>query len=270
MLTLNNNIKKSYLYWEVIKFNFSKMLAYPWEMAAFFTGRIIGLGFLAIFWFAVAKSNPGMFDFRQLLAYFLIVSAVKELTISTELWLGRDIQTSIKRGEINNILIKPVKEIKFLTASFIGWNGLAFLYAIIAFFLGIKIFPPKSIINFAGFILFALVAFLISVSINVYVGILSFYSPEARGILSMVGHIIKILSGSLIPLIYFPDFFKKIVILMPFPSLAFTPVYVLQNQVSKGEFIYLLLIAIFWAIFLYVSSNYLWKKSLKNYEGVGI
>lgn len=257
-------------YFAAAKFNFCRMLAYPWELAAFFAGRIIMLGFLVIFWHAVSKSNSGIFDFKQLLSYFLITSAVRDLTLSNSTRFGRGVQKQIKNGEINNILIKPVKEIQFLLANFIGQEGIQFFYAASAFIAGFIIFPPKNVFNAVSFILFLFLTFFISISINIFLAILGFYSPEASGIQNVANHIIRILCGTLIPLNYFPGTLKKIAMLSPFPALAFTPTYILQNQLSFVELSQLFAVGIFWAVFLIITSSLLWKKSLKKYEGVGI
>lgn len=254
----------------MIKFNFAKMLAYPWEMVAFFASRIVELCFLIIFWYAVSRSNSGIFSFRQITAYFLVVSAVRDLSLMTNMRLGREIKNNIKSGELNNALIKPVKIIPFLLAVFAGENGLMFLYAAAALVIGIIVFPPAGILNLALFFIFLTFALLLSLSINIYAGMAAFYSPETEGLLNILNSVIKILSGALIPINYFPRLLKKIILLTPFPGLAFTPAFVLQNKIASNELLKFALIGIFWTFFLLASVKYFWKKSLRNYEGIGI
>ncbi|MFH1175325.1 MAG: ABC-2 family transporter protein [bacterium] len=261
---------KAKVYYEVAKFNFYRILAYPWEIVAFFVSRIIILGFLAIFWYAISKSNRGSFDFRQLTAYFLVAQSVRDLTFSTSTRLGNVIRKTIKYGEINNVLIKPVSEIKFLLAEFIGENGAQIFFAILGLIAGLVILPPKNVSNLIGFALFLILTFLISIGINIYIGLLAFHSPEAGGIQNVFNNFNRVLCGTLIPLVYFPEFWRKMLMFTPFPALAFTPTYILQNQLGFSQIFQIFAVGIFWAVFLIFSSNYFWKKSLKKYEGIGI
>lgn len=258
------------LYFEIAKFNFLKMLMYPWEVVAFVFNRLILLGSTIIFWLAVSKGNSSLFNFRELLAYFFVVNAVRDLSFSTNTRFGRDIQKDIKSGEINNVLVKPVRMIPFLFAGFVGENGSMFIYAIFMLIAGVIILPPKNSLNLVLFFIFLFLALLLSVAVNICIGIIAFYSPEAGGIQNVCNHILKVLSGMLIPIIYFPALTRKIILLTPFPSLAFIPTFMLQNSVSTSELLKTFFVTIFWVVFLSVVSNYLWRKSLKQYEGVGI
>lgn len=169
------------LYLSIIKFNGLKLLAYPFEILAFFFSRLTALGFLALFWYALANSTGGEVDFKPLIAYFLVAAAIRELTVGNETKLGRFIQRLILQGEINNYFIKPVKTIPFLLFSFIGDNWMGFIYALATILLGLIILPPLSLLNILAFIVFLILALVISICFNVLIGIISFYSPEATG-----------------------------------------------------------------------------------------
>ncbi|MCX6738558.1 MAG: ABC-2 family transporter protein [Candidatus Parcubacteria bacterium] len=267
---MKSSLLQTKLLLEVAKFNALKMLAYPWELVAFFIQRFIGLSFLAIFWFAVAQSSSTVLDFRHLIAYFLISSAVRDLTFSYETKFGREIMRMVKKGEISNYLIKPVPSIPFLFSAFAGQTWMALLYSAVAMIAGLIILPPTGMINFFSFFVFLILAFFVSISFNLFVAILSFYVVEANGIRNMFNHIIRILSGALIPLTLFPEVLRNITLLSPFPLLAFTPTYVLQNTLPWQDITQLFLVSSAWAIGLSLIASFLWKKALKKYEGVGI
>jgi len=263
-------MRQTKLLFEVAKFNALKMLAYPWELVAFFVQRFIGLFFLTIFWFAVAKSSSTMQSFQCLIAYFLVSSAVRDLTFSYEMKFGRGVQIMIKSGEISNYLIKPVSTIPFLFFGFVGQTWMSLFYSSIALIAGLIILPALSFVNLIAFLVFIVLAFFVSISFNIFVAIISFYIVEAGGFRNMFNHILRILSGALIPLTLFPTAIRSIVLLTPFPLVAFTPTYVLQNALSIGELSRLFFVSFFWAIALFWSMSLLWKKSLKKYEGIGI
>jgi ABC-type uncharacterized transport system permease subunit len=239
-------------------------------MAAFLLGRFFTLVFLAIFWYVVAHSNGSAVDFKPLIAYFLVATAVKDLTFSTETKFGKSIQLAIKTGEINNYLVKPIGIVSFLFFSYVGSNGLGVIYAVVTLILGLVILPPLGWLNVLGFIVFLFLALVVAVCINVFIGLMSFYSPEADGFRNASNHIIKILSGALIPIYFFPVFWQNAVFLTPFPVMVFLPVYVLQNQLAVGKIIFLSLVAVGWSVALIMIISLMWRQALKKYEGVGI
>ena len=258
------------LYLAVVKFNWLKILAYPFEIIAFFACRFAALGFLALFWYAVAQSSSGSLDYRPLVAYFLVAAAIKELTFSNDTKFGRYIQQMIMRGDISNYFIKPIKTVPFLFFSYAGETGLGVIYAFITLTLGLIILPPVSLINIVAFLIFLVLALIVSVCFNTLVGMISFYSSEGTGFRNAFNHMTKILSGALIPLNLFPSGIREYVLLLPFPALIFTPTYVLQNTLTLKELALTFTITLAWSLILIFLTRYIWHYSLRTYEGVGI
>lgn len=267
---MKSNLFQIKLLKEVIKFNALKILAYPWEWVAFFFQRFISLSFLALFWFAVAKSSSVAVSFRELIAYFLVAGAVRDLVFANDTKFGRSIMLMIKSGEISNYLVKPVSIIPFLFSTFAGQTWMAIVYAIVTLIAGLIILPPAGIINILFFVIFLIFAFCISLSFNLFVAIVSFYIIEANGIRNMFNHVTRILSGTLIPLTLFPPALKWIIMLTPFPIVAFTPAYVLQNNLVLSELTSLFIVSLVWAVGLLIFILMFWRRSLRRYEGVGI
>ena len=263
-------LHNSKLLWEVAKFNALKTFAYPWDRVAFFAQRAVSLSFLAIFWLAVARSSDVALNFRQLIAYFLIATAVRDLTFASETRIGKEIMRLIKYGEISNYLIKSVGTIPFLFFTYAGQMWVMVVYALAALSLGIFILPPASWVNIAAFLVFIVLAFLVAVSFNFFVAIVSFHVVEAVGIRNVFNHIAQIFSGVLIPLTFFPSLIRSIVEFSPFPAVAFTPTYVLQNSLAASELLRLFAINFAWAAGLLLLVYFFWKRSLRKYEGVGI
>jgi ABC-2 type transport system permease protein len=258
------------IYWETFKFNCLQDFAYPLEIVAFVIRKLISLGFLVLFWFVISKSNTSVFDFRQILSYFLIASAVEDLTNTSTGGWDRDIRHKIKQGLLSNYLIKPINILRFWYVSFMGKRVSISIYAIICLFVGVNIYPHSSL---GGMFLFPVSLVLTAATgagLNLLVGIMAFYSPEAGNFANVVDHISNIFSGHLIPLNYFPTMLRNIAFLTPFPILTFFPVSILQQGDFNGETFYKLGLSLFWAVTLLVLGNIAWKRALKNYDGVGI
>jgi len=257
-------------YLDVFRFNLLEEFAYPIEIVAFIIRKLINLGFLILFWFVISSTNPDIFTFKQILSYFLISEAVSDLTFTTGSRFGRNIQKMIKDGSISNHLIKPIDTLKFLFVSHMGGGTSVSLYALITLLIGVYLYPPASIWGIALFPFSLVLTALTGFGLNIFIGMVGFYSPDAGSIKNVFEHISKILSGALIPLSYFPYVAKRIAELTPFPILAYYPTVILQNGNLDYDTFLKLGISLFWAIVLVVGSNYFWKKALRNYDGVGI
>lgn len=257
-------------YFEVLKFNLLSDLAYPIEMIGFFARKLVGLGFLILFWIAVSQNNSQIFDFNNMISYFLVSQAVSDLTFSAGTGFGRKIQKMIKSGEFSNYLIKPVNILRFLFSTYVGESTISTIYALVTLVIGIIIIPPLPAINFLLFLITLFFTTLTGVGVNILMGTVGFYIPETSSFHNIFEHISKILSGKLIPLDYFPATIKLFAGLSPFPVLIYYPTIILQKGALNEDTFFKIGLCIFWAFFLILLSNILWRRALKSYDGVGL
>lgn len=255
---------------DVFKFSLLEEFAYPIEIVTFIIRKLVNLGFLILFWFVISSTNPDIFTFKQILAYFLISEAVSDLTFTTGSRFGRNIQKKIKNGTLSNELIKPINTLKLLYTSHIGGRTSVTVYALITLCIGIYLYTPESIWGILFFPISLIFTALAGFGLNVYIGLIGFYSPEAGSIENIFEHIKKILSGGLIPLSYFPPTVKLIAEVTPFPILAYYPTVILQSGDLNPDTLIKLGVSLIWAIVLTTSASHFWKKALRNYDGVGI
>ena len=258
-------------YLDIIKFNFLQELAYPVEILARIIRRLVGIGFLVLFWFAISRTNNNLFNFRQILSYFLIAEGVEDLTFTSAGGWEKDIRKIIRTGLLSNYLIKPINILRFWFTAYVGQRTTITVWGLITLFIGVYICPPQNFIAIPLFLISLLFTIATGAGLNLIVGILTFYSPySSGGISNVVLHITNILSGHLIPLTYFPNLIKKIAFFSPFPVLTFFPVSILQQGgFDKDTFIKLGL-SLCWAVILLTLGNISWRRALKNYDGVGI
>lgn len=258
------------IYAEAFKFGLLEEFAYPIEIFAFITRKILSLGFLIFFWYVVSTSNPDIFTFKSIVAYFLVSEAVQDLTFTTDGRFGRVIQKMIQYGTFSNYLVKPVNILRFLFASYTGGRTSVSVYSFVTLAAGIYLLPPTDPIVFILFPISLVLTTTAGVGINIFLATVGFYSPEAGSIKNTYSHISRVLSGALIPLSYFPSAIRTFTAFTPFPVLSYFPTSILQQGGLNSETFLKLGLSLFWAIILIVTSNICWKKALKNYDGVGI
>ena len=78
-----------------------------------------------------------------------------------------------------------------------------------------------------------------------------------------------VMSGSLLPLAFFPIWFQNVSQYLPFQFLVYVPIKIALGQVVGVEVVKLLLIQAGWLIALYVAMLFLWKAAIKKFTGVG-
>jgi len=254
----------------IIKFNFLKELNYPYEILGFIFRKIIAFGFLILFWQVLSTGNKSVLNQNQIISYFLISQAVTDLTFANDTRFGREIQKLIKTGQISNYLIKPMHAIKLLFLSFIGEKLTIFIYSLITLIIGIFLQTSTTPQAILLFIICLLLTTLTGLGINIFIGSIGFFSPEAGSIQNMFNHMTRVFSGTWIPLNLFPEYLKNIISYSFFPVLAYYPTILLQEGSFNSSSYEILSICAFWSLFCLGGSLLLWKKSLKSFEGVGI
>lgn len=258
------------MYWDIVKFNFLKFIFYPTEIFAAITYTIIEFGIILVFWNAVNQSSNQSLNITQLTSYFLISRGIAEIAMVNNYNFGRTLQKRIKSGEITNYMIKPVKILPYMCFYTIGQLGLNLIIALTSIVLGIIISPPASPLSLILFPIFFLTALMISLGLNIFMGLISFLTAEASGFKNVFTHITRILSGALVPLTLFPENLRKIVLLTPFPGMIFGPANALKTQEINNEVLLNLTVSFAWGAILLLLMIYFWKKLLAKYEAIGI
>jgi ABC-2 type transport system permease protein len=258
------------MYYQIAKFNALIWVTYPLSIITTILSKVVTLGFLIMLWQLIAKGSSKNINLEELSAYFLISDSISTITMAYSTWLGKSIRKMIKRGEINQYLVKPINLVPFIYSYVLGAKLIQILLALLSFIIGIIILPPHSFVSVFIFILSILLAFAISFAFNLFEGTLAFITAEATGIKNAIRHVVRIFSGKAIPLTFFPKSIYNIAIFSPFPSMIYAPTVALKTKELNSEVFQSLIIALFWAITLNLITQKLWRKYLKLYEGVGI
>jgi ABC-2 type transport system permease protein len=144
------------------------------------------------------------------------------------------------------------------------------LLALLNLIIGLAVFPPKNLVSIFLFVIFFISAWWISFAYNLFQGTLYFHLTDAGGVRNAINNFIRVFSGEMVPLFLFPFTLGQIVRFTPFPSMVYGPTIALSTSVIDQNVILNIGIAIFWAIFLNIFTYLFWKRSIKNYEAIGI
>lgn len=89
------------------------------------------------------------------------------------------------------------------------------------------------------------------------------------GLSQIMGAIINLLSGMLIPISFFPLWAQKIVNFFPFSSTIYTPSMIFLGKINGNNIISSLALQMLWIIILFIISKWMWKKLIKSLTILG-
>ena len=133
--------------------------------------------------------------------------------------------------------------------------------------IGIGYLPVASIWDFiAHFLLFlvaSVLACLLNGAISYIFGILCFYTTAAWGLNALKTTVIAFLSGTLLPIAFFPNIFREIVSYMPFAGMSQNPILILMMKYDYLECGKVILISFGWWVLLELIGKLLFNHAIK-------
>ena len=178
------------------------------------------------------------------------------------------IPDKIRDGSIANELLRPISIQGRMVAESLG-NVLfelifRFVPALLVSVLLVGVLPPKNIVMLLFFLLSALLGYGVLWSISFTTQMLSFWLINVWSIVTIKNVLVNVLSGSMIPLWFMPEWMSGIIRFTPFASIYFTPVQIYLGQLSYQEILYKYLIQVFWIAVVCLAGNGLWLKGQKK------
>lgn len=198
-------------------------------------------------WKAVYANTSSInnYTFTDMITYLVITLSIGSLypfNVSNK--FGR----MVKNGDVIHGLLKPIGiEYQLLTDSFgeLLYKLLFTATPIILtayFLLGIEF----SLVSGAAmtFFLFWFSSYLFIFTLELFIGVFSFYTQSLWGINNFKSSIISLLSGKILPLNFYPLVFRNFMYYLPFSTIYFIPINVLMGKEVNHL---ILLLAIIWS-----------------------
>ncbi len=174
----------------------------------------------------------------------------------------------INNGSIANELLLPISFPGRMLAENLG-NAIFnliyhFIPAVIVCVLIMGIQPPKDICSLLLFVISALLGYGVLWSISFALQTCSFWLLNVWSIVTIKNVFVNVLSGSMIPLWFMPDWMSGIMNFLPFSSIYFTPVQIYLGQLSMGEILFKCMVQFIWIVVIYTLGSILWRKGKRK------
>lgn len=261
---------RSTVYINSLRFGLSQVINYRSDVWLNIATKLVSLAGVVFLWSIIGKNTGGIAGVGSLVSYFLIASGVQGLVDAESLRFSKAINHEVKNGSLSAHLLRPINPVLFMYFSFLGTRGVTILMTLSLMFLGFTFLSSITLLQVVLFVFSLILAFVVGFVFNLFVGSLSFWTPEANHLQNVISHVLRVFSGVLIPISFFSGTVKTLLLLSPFPALAYLPSMIMQSKVLTGEVITIILAAVFWCAVLLPLSFWFWKKGVKKYEAIGI
>ncbi len=230
------------------------------------------LGYLCIVHFTYKNNYSfGQYSYEQALTYYILVRFFWDLFAPTS-WF--DICNDIRKGSLNYHLSKPYS---YFFHNFVVYYSLKVIYYLFSTVIicAVVLMMHKSMyipIKLSTYILFLTniaLSLILSFQIIFVISILSFWLIDNSFIDNLLGRLMPLLMGMLLPLDIFPKVISQLFELLPFQYLIFSSASIFLEKLSLFEVTKGFSIEIGWILILLLLQKILWTKGIKRYEANG-
>jgi len=253
-------------YLHILKGSFKSRLAYPSELKIAIPLIALRIYFYIALWKAVygTTSNMAGISLQDMITYAIIRRAINKILFpDADMIIGREINS----GDISLKLLKPISFLGTVTAQI--WGNTVFYVLsesipslLIASFFA-RILYPSSLSTFLLFIASLLLGHLVMLLIQFLTGMVSFWTKSEEHFSYILDLIILGLSGSFVPLWFFPPLLRRIATFLPFGSTFHVPLSIYIGQYKSYEIPMILSLQGAWIITLSILVYFVWRKGLK-------
>jgi ABC-2 type transport system permease protein len=237
------------LYLELVKLSFQRTLTYRAAMLAglatnLFFGLLRAAVMVALYG---ARTDVSGITLQDAITFTGVSQAIIAY-LSLFSWF--ELMNEIRTGDIGSELLRPFSLFGFWMARDAGRAIpnllLRGVTLVIAYALVFHITFPTSLEQWAALALALVLAWAVSFAWRFLVNLAAFWSTEARGIARFAFALSMFLSGFLMPLRFFPDWFITLCNLTPFPAMVNTVIEVYLGVLSGPALVQALIVQAVW------------------------
>ncbi len=219
-------------------------------------------------YFNTNSATIGGLTLKQVYAYFFVYSAI---WLIINLGISVIVQNDVQSGGIAAQLTRPTNYILQVFFYSLGDQPIWILFVSIPLIFIVNFFVPitltaVSALAFLAEILLGLVA---ASLIDFFIATLVFYLDHIWGVISASQYAINILSGGILPLVFFAPQINGVLMLLPFQMFGYTETATLLGIISIPAIITELLVTLAWVLILSVLGVFWWKRVVRKIKGAG-
>jgi ABC-2 type transport system permease protein len=174
----------------------------------------------------------------------------------------------IRTGEVATDLLKPLD---FQTARFAEILGISLFEggitvimagAIAVVFSGVML--PSDVLTWALFLVSMLLSTVVKFGVVYLFGLCCFWTDSVYGISLARTAVTNLLSGALVPIVFFPDWLQSLSLYLPFQAIVHIPSSIFLGRATGAELLQMIGIQLLWGIALWWIGKLLWRAAVRQ------
>jgi ABC-2 type transport system permease protein len=220
-------------------------------------------------WNTLYRHRPDLFStsLEQMLTYAMLAIIIN-FFLNPSNFPRYHINNQIRTGDIQMDLLRPLDFPFYLLAYSVGETMFTVMLPCLpAFLLGVLFLGLKGPANLLSGLLFGLslaLGYLVAVSLNFLIGLISVYTIGVRRIIWFYMAVLRFLSGQMIPLWFFPPLLAKITGLLPFQALVGIPLSIYIGRLEGAQAVQALGLQAAWAAGLLILGRFVWSRAYRR------
>ncbi len=261
-------------YTAIAKAQVQRGLTYRFTIFMYRVGELAEMVVLIMMWTAIYGDQSVIkgFTLNEMVTYILAGGFVHALVRN---FLADVIATDIKDGNLSLFLVKPMGYLEYIFSREVGRMSVptafsALSLVVVALLFWDSIIFSDDVMILALFFAMIALAFVIELLLSFLVGLIAFWTDEVNGLHLTIERLKKFLSGGYFPLSLLPVWFVNVSLLFPFAYSFYVPAQLYLGKMDATTGLHGILVQIIWIVLLYGIIQFVWRRGLRKYEGVGI
>ena len=253
---------KAYLF--VAKIKIQTAMAYRFNVISTILIQCLIMYAMSCFWIAAYDGTQAVAGVsqRDMITYTTISVIMGNLLT---MGVQNRIANSVRSGSVALDLLKPVNIYGIYLAEDLGDCAAAFFQKAVPLLLvGTVMFgfpAPASFVHFLLFLVSFAIGYLINWILAALLGMCAFKTLRLGPLANAKGFIMKLLSGSIFPLWFFPARFRKVLEILPFMNIYQLPLGIYIGQYAMNEIMLRTGLQLFWCAVLWLVFDILQKRA---------
>jgi ABC-2 type transport system permease protein len=244
---------------------FSREATYRMEVFTNVGSLIVRLYLMKMVWTALYAQNaaPAGVPLHAILTYTtvaLLMSLVLEIDGT------RAIREKIREGTIATDLMKPISLPMYFFSDGVGMtllHGMLIVPALLLSLFIVRVDVPAPHV-LAAFALSFLLGYLVNFMLNFLMNCVAFWTLETFAIQLVVRWVSDLLSGQIVPLIFFPGVLQKVVLALPFAAIYSTPLLIYLGKIPPSGYLGAVAAQAGWGVAFALLSAVVWRAAQRR------
>lgn len=261
-------------YWEVSKIYMKTQLAWRGDVVLNMIFTVTKILFAYLLWGIIFRERGmvGQFTFHGMLSYYIMNSFLTQLDLSRK--ISEEVHYGIRNGTFSKYIILPINIEKYFVFMEIGIIGFYLVFDFMAavvwkFVFGIRFsFTHSPAVFICALVMIAL-GLLFMAQLNYLLGLLTLKYQGIEMFLMIKNNLVDLMTGSLIPLVLFPEAAVAVMRVLPFYYVSYLPAMLLTGQCETEAYMGVAVLAA-WCVVIQAVIYFVWEKYIRKYDGAGI